>query len=51
VLIRVDGYEMYSGICGCRLSVYVYFYVCASDDDCEVEKVHVAVGFQCWVKL
>ena len=24
--------------------VYVYFYVCASSDDCEVEKIDVAVG-------
>jgi len=45
VLIRVDGCGMYIGICGCRLSVYVYFYVRASSDDCEVEKVDVAVGF------
>jgi len=45
VLIRVDGCEMYSGVCGCRLSVYVYFYVCATSGDCEVEKVDVAVGF------
>ena len=45
VLIRVDECEMYSGICGCRLSVYVCFYVYASSDDSEVEKVDVAVGF------
>jgi len=45
VLFRVDGCEMYSGICGCRLLVYVYFYVCASSDDCEVKKIDVAVGF------
>ena len=51
MLISVDGCEMYSGICGCRLLVYVYFCVCVSSDDCEVEKVDVAVGFQCWVKL
>jgi len=43
VFIRVDGCEMNSGICGCRLSVY--FYVCASSDDCEIEKIDVAVGF------
>jgi len=45
LLIRVDGYEMYGGICGCRLSVYDYFYICASSDDCEFEKFDVAVGF------
>jgi hypothetical protein len=45
VLIRVDGCETYRGICGCRLLVYVCFYVCASSDDCEVEKVDVVVGF------
>jgi len=33
VLIRVGGCEMYSGICGCRLSIYVNFYVCVSSDD------------------
>jgi len=44
VLIRVDECEMCSGICGGRLLVYVYFYVCASSDDCEVEKVDVAAG-------
>ena len=45
VLIRVDGCEMCCGICGCRLSVYVNLYVCASSDDCEVEKIDVAIGF------
>ena len=45
MLIRVYGCEMYICICGCGLSVYVYFYVCVSSDDCEVEKVDVAVGF------
>jgi hypothetical protein len=45
VLIRVDGCEMYSGICGRRLSVYVYFYARATSDDCKVEKADVAVGF------
>ena len=51
MLIRVAGCEMYSGICGCGLSVYVCFYVRAISVDCEVEKVDVAVGFKCWVKL
>ena len=45
MLIRVAGCEMYCGVCGCGLSVYVYFYVRTSSDDCEVEKVDVAVGF------
>ena len=45
MLIRVGGCEMYSGVCGCRLSIYVYFYMRASSDDCEVEEVDVAVGF------
>jgi hypothetical protein len=36
---------MCSGICGCMLSVYVYFYVRATSDDCEVEKVVIVVGF------
>ena len=45
MFIRVDGCEKYSGICGCRPSVYVCFYVCASSGDCEVEKVDEAVGF------
>jgi len=36
---------MYSGMCGCRFSVYVCFYVRATSDDCDVEKVDVAVGF------
>jgi len=45
LLIRVDGCGMYSGICGCRLTVYVNFCVCASSDDCEVENVDVDVGF------
>jgi len=44
VLIRVDGCEMYSGVCGCGLPAYVYFYMCASSGDCEVEKVCIAVG-------
>ena len=39
MLIRVDGCEIYCGVCGCRLSVYVYFYVSASSGDCEVEKI------------
>jgi hypothetical protein len=45
VLIKVGGCEMYSDVCACRLSVHVYFYVCSSSDDCEVEKVGVAVDF------
>ena len=45
MLIRVGGCEMYSGVCGCRLLVYVYFYVCVSSDDCEVEKIDAAIGF------
>ena len=51
MLIRVDGCEMYSGICGCRLLVYVYFYVRATSDDSEVVRVGVTVGFYCCVKL
>ena len=45
VFIGVDGCEMYCGVCSSRLSVYVYFYVCVSSDDCEVEKVDVAARF------
>jgi len=45
VFIGVDGCEMYCGICSSRLSVNVYFYVCVSSDDCEVEKIDVAAGF------
>jgi len=45
VLIMVGGCEMYSGICGCRLSVYVCFYARDTSDDCEVKKVDVAIGF------
>ena len=41
----VDGCEMYSGVCNSSISVYVYFYVCVSSDDCEVEKVDVTAGF------
>ena len=44
MLIRVGECEMYSGICACRLTS-VCFYVFASSDDCEIEKVDVAVGF------
>ena len=45
MFIGVGGFEMYSGICSFRLSVYAYFYVCVSSDYCEVEKVDVAIGF------
>ena len=45
VLIGVDGCEMYCGVCSSGFSVYVYFYVCVSSDDCEVEKIDVAAGF------
>ena len=45
MFIGVDGCEMYCGVCSSRFSVYVYFYVFVSSDDCEVEKVDVAVGF------
>jgi len=45
VFIGVDGCEIYCGICSSRLSVYVYFYVCISSDDFEVEKIDVAAGF------
>ena len=51
VFIGVDGCEMYCGICSSKLSVYVYFYVCVSSNDCKVEKIDLAVGFYCWVKL
>ena len=44
MFIGEEGCEMYCGICSSRLSVYVYFYVCVSSDDCEVEKIDVAVG-------
>ena len=44
MLIRVGECEMYSGICACRLSVYVCFCVCGSSDDCEVGEFDVAVG-------
>ena len=45
VFIGVDGCEMYCGICSSRLTVYVYFYVCVSCNDCKVEKTDVAAGF------
>ena len=45
VFIGKDGCEIYRGICSSRLSVYVYFYVCISSNDCKVEKTDVAVGF------
>ena len=44
MFIGVDGCEMYC-VCSSRFSVYVYFYVCVSSDDCEVEKIDVAAGF------
>ena len=43
LLIRVAGYEMYSGICGCRLSVYVCFYVRAVSVEYDVENIDVSV--------
>jgi len=51
VLIRVAGCEMYCGVCGCGLSVYVCFYLRVNSVDCEVEKVDVSIGFKCCVKL
>jgi len=45
VFIGVVGCEMYCGICSSRLSVYFYFYVCVSSNDCKVEKIDVAAGF------
>ena len=39
VFVGVDGCEMNCGICSSRLSVYVYFYVCVSSNDCKVEKI------------
>ena len=39
----VGGCEVYGGICGCWLPLYVYFYVCVSSLDCEVEKIDVAI--------
>ena len=42
MLIEVGGCEMYGGVCGGRVPVYVYFYVCVSSRDSEVEKIDVA---------
>ena len=43
VLTGVGGCEVYGGICGCRLPVYVCFYVCVCSRDCEVKKIDVAM--------
>ena len=43
VLIGVGGCEVYGGICGCWLPVYVYFYVRVSSRDCRVEKIDVVI--------
>jgi len=43
VLIGVSGCEVYGGVCGGWLPVYVYFYVRVSSSDCEVEKIDVAL--------
>jgi len=42
VLNGVGGCVEYGGVCGGRLSVYFYFYVCVSSRDSEVEKIDVA---------
>jgi len=43
VFNAVGGCEVYGGICGCRLPVYVYIYVRVSSLDREVEKIDVAL--------
>ena len=42
MLIGVGGCEVYGGVCGGQLPVYVYFYVCVSSRDSGVKKIDVA---------